>query len=134
MVARAVDGGEESRYNVGDQVWVKPPGGSCTTKWALGKVTGVTSANNVSVDGMPRHVLDVRRVIDDEDKREVAVLQEDGGPKGLHGIRDLFEEIDDPPDVAVEEGEDEEMPMVEQRPVRNVRPPVWLEGYEWELN
>ncbi|XP_043247110.1 uncharacterized protein LOC122394343 [Amphibalanus amphitrite] len=49
-------------YRVGDQVWVKPPGARCTTRWSTGQVTGVVSGNTVLVDGVPRHVLDVRRV------------------------------------------------------------------------
>ena len=63
--------GEDSRLpkarcdgpmQVGDEVWVKPGNAKCTTRWMRGGVTQVNSANNVEVDGMPRHVLDVRRV------------------------------------------------------------------------
>ena len=64
---------------VGDTVWVKPPSAKCTSRWKKGRVTGSTSRNNVTVDGMPRHVLDVRPVVredsdDDEQEREL-----DGG-------------------------------------------------------
>jgi hypothetical protein len=41
-------------------VFVKPPNARCTTSWKIGIVTGVTSTNNVAVDGVPRHVSDVR--------------------------------------------------------------------------
>ncbi|GAB1602550.1 uncharacterized protein LOC115217275, partial [Argonauta hians] len=30
--------------------------------WGRGIVTGVNSANNISVDGVPRHILDIRRL------------------------------------------------------------------------
>ena len=49
------------QYHVGDHVLVKPPGARCTTRWTPGQVTGVVSNNTVHVDGVPRHVLDLRR-------------------------------------------------------------------------
>ena len=48
----------------GDEVWVKPPNSRCTTQWSRGVVTKVNSNNNVEVDQVPRHILDVRRVED----------------------------------------------------------------------
>ena len=51
----------------GDTVWVKPPGARCTSRWQTGRVTGVTSTNNVDVDGVPRHVLDIQRVFHEDD-------------------------------------------------------------------
>ena len=50
----------QETYNEGDQVVVKPPNARCDTKWSKGKVTKVNSSWNVEVDGMPRHVQDVR--------------------------------------------------------------------------
>ena len=49
---------------IGDDVWVKPPNVRCTTTWKKGVVTAVYSKNNISVDGTPRHILDIRRVIE----------------------------------------------------------------------
>ena len=34
----------------------------------MGEVTCINSSDNVSVDGMPRHVLDVRRVLSEDDE------------------------------------------------------------------
>ena len=55
-------------------MWVKPGNVKCTTKWDKGTVTQVNSSNNVDVDGMARHILDVRRVVkpdvDDFDEEE----------------------------------------------------------------
>ncbi|XP_068200690.1 uncharacterized protein [Palaemon carinicauda] len=48
---------------MGEEVWVKPSNAHCTTQWRKGTVTHVNTSNNISVDGMPRHVLDVRPVI-----------------------------------------------------------------------
>ena len=51
-------------------MWVKPPNGRCTTLWRRGVVTEVNSRNNVSLEGLPRHILDIRPVnaIDKEEK------------------------------------------------------------------
>ena len=51
---------EECEYGIGDLVWVKPASGRCTEEWSQGKVTGVNSKWNVEIDGMPRHVKDLR--------------------------------------------------------------------------
>ena len=54
--------GVMSELCMGDRVGVKPPSGLCTARWVEGRVTGVTSPSNVSVDRVPRHVSDIRRV------------------------------------------------------------------------
>ena len=51
------------KLSIGDEVWVKPPNMRCTTEWKKGSVTGIISDNNILVDGMARHVLDLRRVV-----------------------------------------------------------------------
>ncbi|XP_012936576.1 uncharacterized protein LOC106011438 [Aplysia californica] len=62
---------EPSVVTVGDEVWVKPPGARCTTQWGRGVVTKVNSRNNVEVNHVPRHVLDLRKVAtSDEDDAE----------------------------------------------------------------
>ena len=59
---------------------MKPPSARCNSKWGKGFVTGVNSANNIEVDYVPRHILDVRPVvvpgdvrIQEEEKRPGAV-------------------------------------------------------------
>lgn len=49
-----------SDFCVGDKVVVKPPGARCTTEWEPSVITGVESDNKVEVDGMSRHVSDIR--------------------------------------------------------------------------
>lgn len=49
-----------SKYTAGDQVWVKPPNARCHTKFSRGVVTGVLSEHAVEVEGVPRHVRDLR--------------------------------------------------------------------------
>ena len=56
-----VDSHEGSAFVVGEKVWVKPAVPSCTKRWASGRVTEVQSTHVICVDGMPRHVRDVRK-------------------------------------------------------------------------
>jgi transposase InsO family protein/ribonuclease HI len=51
----------DSKFTVGDKVWVKPSPTSCTKQWMPGEVTNIVSKHTVCVNGMPRHVRDVRR-------------------------------------------------------------------------
>ena len=48
-------------FNVGDAVWIKQPKSKCTDLWREGRVSGLNSDKNMEVDGMPRHVKDIRR-------------------------------------------------------------------------
>ena len=60
----------DSKFGVGDKVWVKPPAARCTTFWNPGIVTGINSKYNIEVDGVPRHLRDVRRRWVDDFRRE----------------------------------------------------------------
>ena len=43
-----------------DIVWINPPDSRCTTKFKLGRVTGVVSHHSVEVNGLPRYIKDLR--------------------------------------------------------------------------
>ncbi|CAE1271907.1 unnamed protein product [Acanthosepion pharaonis] len=43
-----------------ESVWVKNPHGRCTTQFNKGTVTQINSPHSVSVDGIQRHIKDVR--------------------------------------------------------------------------
>jgi len=60
--ATPVDATNSGTYAAGDVVWVKRPHGRCTTQFEKRKVTKVYSPHSVLVDGVPRHVKDVRPV------------------------------------------------------------------------
>ena len=93
--------------NVGDEVWVKPPDSRCTSQWGRGVVTKVNSVNNVEVGGMPRHVLDLRKVV--------------------QPFRDTGEDRE----LAVTSAEQEVAEMdVRRNPVRERRAPAWQKDYE----
>lgn len=67
-----------ARVAVGDEVWVKPADSKCTSRWTRRTVTEVNSANNVEVDHMPRHILDIRPVEDsDHSAPEMDEIQEE---------------------------------------------------------
>ena len=68
-----IDDGQKSNkraYSVSDKVWVKPHGARCTSSWNPGIVTKVNSEHNVEVDGVSRHVCDMRRRWADEGERD----------------------------------------------------------------
>lgn len=112
-VVRARDEREElidHPYRVGDGVLVKPPDGRCSSHWSRGRVSRLVSANNVEVDGVPRHVLDIRRLFVEED---------DDDDDGEAGATDAPHEQAPP-----------EMPHELRRPTRARRPPVWHQDYE----
>jgi hypothetical protein len=74
----AVANKAKSVVDVGEAVYVKPLPMRCTSIWPVGTVTAVNSATNVDVNGIPRHVADIRAVGgepeaegEDEDEAEV---------------------------------------------------------------
>ncbi|KAK3867507.1 hypothetical protein Pcinc_027036 [Petrolisthes cinctipes] len=46
-------------FEVGDRVWVRHPSRRCDIRSHVGTVTKITSAQNIEVDGTPRHVRDL---------------------------------------------------------------------------
>ena len=59
------------RYEVGEAVWARPPSGRCDKRYDRGNVTRIVSEYTVEVDGIPRHVKDLRRrrVCDEEEQQ-----------------------------------------------------------------
>ena len=56
--------GGTAGLTVGDSVWVRQRGMRCTELSRRGTVTGIVSEQVVTVDGIPRHVRDLRRCVD----------------------------------------------------------------------
>ena len=54
---------QQAVFKPGDRVWVKTPHGRFTTKYKVGRVSGITSVQNITVNGMPRHVKDLRPIV-----------------------------------------------------------------------
>uniref|UniRef100_A0A5S6Q4C2 Uncharacterized protein n=1 Tax=Trichuris muris TaxID=70415 RepID=A0A5S6Q4C2_TRIMR len=51
----------DNPYGIGDPVWVKPHGIRCDSQYTRGTVTKILSSHAVEIDGVPRHVRDIRR-------------------------------------------------------------------------
>ena len=51
-----------SPYITGDAVWIKSPHRRCTTQFDRGTVTRICNPHSVCVDGIPRHMKDVRAI------------------------------------------------------------------------
>ena len=61
-------------FKVGHEVFVKPPGARCSSEWQRGRITGINSQLSIDVNGIPRHIGDVRSV----HKEEASVTALDG--------------------------------------------------------
>merc|ERR1712055_271038 len=103
-----------TEFAIGEEVWVKPNVPSCTTWWRPGRVTAILSKHTVCIDGMPRHVRDVRKrrgqaadqVQDDSDgEDDFADAQEDFGPAAAENgdVRCPAADEAAPPQLGVEE-------------------------------
>lgn len=116
VVPSGANTGQDDALSIkmGEEVWVKPPDARCTTQWRKGIVTHVNSSNNISVNGMPRHVLDVRPV--------VIPASPSGGSNEMTSD-DSSEALVEP--LVSDQRETEE----NLRPRRIRRPPVWMADY-----
>ncbi|XP_065662657.1 uncharacterized protein LOC136085293 [Hydra vulgaris] len=47
-------------YRIGEKVYVRPAGAKCTSVCKIGTVTDILTNTNIEIDGVPRHVRDVR--------------------------------------------------------------------------
>ena len=59
-------------FNVGDAVWVKSPHCRCLTQFKKGMVTGIYSPHSVLINGIPRHIRDLRP------RHRTVALEDDG--------------------------------------------------------
>lgn len=84
---------------VGEEVFVKPPATRCTTIWPTGKVSRINSSSNIEVDGIPRHVADIRPMVGNW----------------------IDVGMDEPGEVV-----QEELPLALRRPARTIKPPDYL--------
>ena len=92
-VEEEVEEDPECELKVGDEVWVKPADARCTSRWKESTVTHVNSENNVELDGMARHVLDVR-------EKNVAEDDIGSGDKDLNNVEaDGGEDVEDDVEV-----------------------------------
>ena len=111
-----VDRERSSPYVIGERVFVKPSGARCVDEWPVGTITGIVSNLQIEVDGIPRHVSDLRPVATSVDGASSSSTPEFS--------TNIFEESD---------AESDQTDYVDDsggRPVRNRYPPVRLSDYE----
>lgn len=51
---------EHAKFHIGDEVVTKPSNARCVTQWEKGTVTGINSDASIDVNGVPRHIGDIR--------------------------------------------------------------------------
>ena len=103
-----------NRYRVGEIVYVKPKDARCTDRWSEATVTGVNNPWNFEIDGVPRHIADIRPVVE-EANSDVEMI-EDGDFQAFL------------PDEEIElEGEEV------RRSVRERRLPSYLDDYNLDF-
>ena len=69
-------------FKGGDLVWVRPPGNRCSTQFSQGRVTGIVSDHSIEVNGIPRHVRDLRAASQDSNTAVTEMEEglDDGAP------------------------------------------------------
>ena len=97
-------------YRIGDEVYVKPPSARCMTPWDAKTVSGVVSNVSVLIDGIPRHVRDIRPRIVGVD----SVVQDSGATDSPCGESDDVDSVGD---------------EVGGRPQRERCPPLWMRDF-----
>ena len=85
----------EPVYGVGDHVYVRPHDARCVSEWPIGRVTGVCTPVSFEVNGIPRHVRDLRHVVSDVSTRDVsagkgALMSRTRTGGFLGGVRRMF--------------------------------------------
>jgi ribonuclease HI len=130
-----------SSFAIGTDVWVKPPMPSCTEQWSRGRVTRIVSDHVVEVDGMPRHVRDLRKRVAARnvmDENGLDLDFEPGSGSVDHQQEDASSNSGQASDIAEAEAatqgssvasSTEEEREVPRRSERERRPPRWHEGY-----
>ena len=116
-------------YRVGDTVWVKPPCSRCTTQYQLGHVTQVTSEQSVEVDGLPRHVKDVRPATISDNFSQT----NNSRAKPMDTFYDVTNldfpasphDLEENCSATSEDDGENDSYSVPRRSIRNVRPPDW---------
>ncbi|KAK3878985.1 hypothetical protein Pcinc_016429 [Petrolisthes cinctipes] len=119
---------EQHRFSEGDRVWVRHPSRRCDSPSTEGTVTRVVSAQNVEVDGMPRHVRDLRlstslpRDCPTVEERLDTDAQEDLQIRVRIPTNDLWEEEDEGEEEEEMDSPGRQLPRRSSRERRPVRP------------
>ena len=127
-------------YKVGDEVYVKPGTVRCTSVWRTGIITDIVSNTAVKVDGMTRHVGDIRfcwrqstdqpstdyEVDFKENTSELDIAQYNVNHGGCDSDSMGNDDNDNNDGGCVNVNQDENVYV---RSVRNRKPPAWLADF-----
>lgn len=105
------------RFRRGDRVYLKPPSARCTTQWTIGTVTRDEHQNVVEIDGIPRHIADVRLV-------QTQNTGDDAGDQVMPHVADN-ENV-----VSVGDDDADVHSIGLRRSQRETRRPTWLSDYD----
>ena len=128
-------------YRVGDQVYVRPGQARCDSKWEGAAVTGIVSENVVEVDGINRHIADVRLGVEQIGTAQDSTKQWFYNPRPPAEVEVEFGRVheDDDDDISSSDdgqvtssdddnGSDNSVQSHEELP-RDRRPPRWLADF-----
>jgi transposase InsO family protein len=107
------------RFSVGDMVYVRPSSAKCTSVWKPGRVTKVVSDQTVEVNGINRHVADLRFGWSEE-QHDGEPNSEDNRPDGVEIEWELEQDASDGEDDS-NSSDDADDPDVEADPRRSTR-------------
>ena len=136
VIAPVCEESETASVKLGEEVWLKPPNARCTTQWRRGKITKINSRNNVSVDGMPRHILDVRRIIQEPERGKAEDELQDGveNKAEVQEVGEIEGMSEEEGEHIVEEHHSGNFVEVERRYQKRERQqPAWMADYEGEV-
>jgi transposase InsO family protein len=126
-------------YQVGDRVYVKPANARCDTAWKMATVTKSVANTVVEVDGVNRHVADVRHAGDEQmmpsgAQPQPAVEIEYDGTTAADGNTDGAENTDrdgysDTESTGDDPESDSDNSSADNQSVRERKPPGWWADY-----
>ena len=112
-------------FEVGEKVYVKPNQHvRCTSQWGRGIITAKISHNKYEVDGVPRHIQDIRKRSDNQNNPENEFIDD------LESSEDESEAVDE--ESSVEEIMDQTNRDEQRRSERERREPPWHRDYEMD--
>jgi hypothetical protein len=141
---------DSNPYQVNDVVYVKPVHAKCTTVWREGKVSKVISNAAVEVDGMTRHVGDIRlarRPVDDgvvydshscfDVEIDISDTVSEADMDNVGELADIGNEQvdivdnDNGANIVVENDNAAAVTDRQLRSEEGRRPPQWLADFQW---
>lgn len=99
---------QHNPYQMGDNVWVKPPRGRCDDRYKEGTVTSIVSDQVAEVDQIPRHVKDLRKRSSSRQRQEQDIIASESSDDELIMAFPVQDDADVGQRRVIEEGEAEQ--------------------------